>query len=370
MHVGIDASRIALTERTGTENYTYNLIEAIKRVDKVNKYTLYFNKLPQYFEISQQNVSTRYIPMPRFWTQFRLLSEVMVNPPDILFIPAHTMPLIRRASLKTVVTIHDLGSEFLPQHHQFPQKLYLNWSTKFAVRQADALIAVSEATKRDLVKKLHADSKKISVIYEGIDKDFYYPRTPEEINKSRSHFGLIKPYLLFVGTVQPRKNLRFLIEAFAAAKLKNFDLVIAGKPGWLYEEIYAAPKEFGVEDKVKFVGFVDPQLLPGLYSGAEAFVYPSLFEGFGLPLLEAMACGCPIIANNSSSIPEVVGEAGVLVKPGNMADFVKQLKNLLKSEKQQLELKQKAKEQLKKFDWDKTAQETVTLFEKVYSSKT
>ncbi len=369
MHIGIDASRIALSERTGTENYTYNLIEALKRVDKVNKYTLYFNKLPQYFEISQQNVSTRYIPMPRFWTQIRLLSEVLLNPPDILFIPAHTLPLVRRASLKTIVTIHDLGSEFLPEHHQFPQKLYLNWSTKFAVSQADALIAVSESTKKDLVKKLKADPKKISVIYEGIDKKFFYPRTQEDINKSRSHFGLTKPYLLFVGTVQPRKNLKFLIEAFAEAKLKNYDLVIAGKPGWLYEEIYAAPRLFGIEDKVKFIGYVDSQLLPGLYSGAAAFVYPSLYEGFGLPLLEAMVCGCAIVATDSSSIPEVVGEAGVLFRPNNKADFIKKLKDVLKNDKVRRELLKKGKVQLEKFDWDVTALKTLELFEKVYQDK-
>lgn len=369
MHIGIDASRIALTERTGTENYTYNLIEALKRVDKVNKYTLYFNKLPQYFEINQQNVSSRYIPAPRFWTQIRLLSEVMINPPDVLFIPAHTLPLIRRARVKTVVTIHDLGSEFLPEHHQFPQKLYLNWSTKFAVKHADALIAVSESTKIDLVKKLSCDPKKIEVIYEGIDKGFFYPRPLEEQNKARSHFGLTKPYLLFVGTVQPRKNLEFLIEAFAETKQDKLDLLIAGKPGWLYEEIYNAPKRLGVEGKVKFLGYVDLQLLPSLYSGATALVFPSLYEGFGLPLLEALACGCPVIAANSSSIPEVVGEAGLLFKPNDKKDLVKKIKLLIKDNKLSSALVKKGQVQLKKFDWEVTARQTIKLFEKVYSGK-
>lgn len=370
MNVGIDASRIALNERTGTENYTYNLIEAIKRVDKLNKYTLYFNNLPQYFEISQQNVSTRYIPLTRFWTQIRLLTEVLVSPPDLLFIPAHTLPVIRRASLKTVVTIHDLGSEFLPEHHQFPQKLYLNWSTKFAVSQADALIAVSEATKKDLVKGLKADPKKITTIYEGINQEFFSPKSSEEVTRVRSHFGLTKPYLLFVGTVQPRKNLEFLIEAFAESKLKHLELVIAGKPGWLYEKIYAAPKKFGIANKVKFLGFVDSQLLPGLYSGAEAFVFPSLHEGFGLPLLEALACGCPILAANNSSIPEVVGEAGILFKTSDKRDFLQKLKLVLKQDKDSTIFKQKASLQLAKFDWDNTAKQTISLFEKICSSKT
>lgn len=366
MHIGIDASRIALTERTGTENYTFNLIEAVKRVDKVNKYTLYFNKLPQYFEISQQNVSSRYIPLPRFWTQIRLLSEVLINPPDLLFIPAHTLPLVRRARVKTVVTIHDLGSEFLPEHHQFPQKLYLNWSTKFAAKYADALIAVSEATKKVLIKRLKTDPKKISVIYEGIDKEFFYPRGEEEQSKVRSHFGLTKPFLFFVGTVQPRKNLKFLIEAFAESRLDNYDLVIAGKPGWLYEEIYQAPKQFGIDERVKFIGYADSQLLPGLYSAASAFVYPSLYEGFGLPLLEALACGTPIVAANNSSIPEVVGDAGLLFKSNDKKAFISKLKQILKTD---MVSKEKREAQLRKFDWDKTAQETIKLFEKVCSSK-
>lgn len=365
MHVGIDASRIALTERTGTENYTFNLIEAIKRVDKLNKYTLYFNKLPQYFEISQQNVSTKYIPLPRFWTQIRLLSEVMINPPDVLFIPAHTLPFFRRASLKTVVTIHDLGSEFLPQYHQFPQKFYLNWSTRFAVSQADALIAVSESTRADLIKKLKADPKKVTTIYEGVDKNFFKPTGTDEIAKVRSHFGLTKPYLLFVGTVQPRKNLEFIIEAFAESKIKNLELVIAGKPGWLYEAIYAAPKRFKIENKVKFLGFVDSHFLPGLYSGAEAFIFPSLHEGFGLPVLEALACGSPILAANNSSIPEVVGEAGILFKSGKKGDFLEKLNLTLKEDRYRSEFRKKIKQQLKKFDWDIAARKTISIFEKV-----
>lgn len=369
MHVGIDASRIALLERTGTENYTYNLIEAIKAVDKLNKYTLYFNKLPQYFEVSQSNISTRYIPLPRFWTQIRLLSEILINPPDVLFIPAHTLPLIRRSRIKTVVTIHDLGSEFLPAHHQFPQKHYINWSTKFACRYSDALIAVSQATKKDLITALNANPEKISVVHEGIDKQFYFPKAVDEINKVRSHFGLTKPYILFVGTVQPRKNLKFLIECFAQSKLKDYDLVIAGKPGWLYEDIYAAPKLFGVANGVKFLGFVDAQFLPGLYSGSSAFVFPSLHEGFGLPLLEALACGAPILAANNSSIPEVVGQAGLLFNTNNKKDFINKLEKLITSEQLRASLKQEGRQQLKKFDWQKTARETIKVFEKAFASK-
>ncbi|HSX57769.1 MAG TPA: glycosyltransferase family 1 protein [Candidatus Saccharimonadales bacterium] len=368
MNVGIDASRIALEQRTGTENYTYNLIEAIKKIDQQNKYTLYFNKLPSYFEITQTNISTRYIPMPRFWTQARLLSEVFIKPPDLLFIPAHTLPILRRAKLKTVVTVHDLGAEYLPEYHRFPQKLYLNWSTKFAAAFSDALIAVSESTKKDLIKRFRTDPKKITVIHEGIDTEFFYPREKPEVEKVRATLGLSKPYLLFVGTVQPRKNLEFLIESFSKLKNKEIDLVVAGKPGWLYEEIYTSPKKFEVGDRVKFIGFVEGEDLPALYSGATAFVFPSLYEGFGLPLLEAMACGCPVIAADNSSMPEVVGEAGVLVKTSDQKAWVKALNEVITNEKLRSELVRKGKTQARKFTWERTALETIKLFEKVYQS--
>lgn len=369
MHIGIDASRIALTERTGTENYTYNLIEAIKRVDKENRYTLYFNKLPQYFEINQTNISTKYIPLPRLWTQVRLALECLVNPPDVLFVPAHTLPVIRWPKLRTVVTVHDLGSEFLEAHHQFPQRLYLNWSTLFSVRSASQIIAVSKSTKSDLVSKLRVDAKKINVVYEGIDRSYFFPRSETEINRVKGVYGINKPYFLFVGTVQPRKNIERLIEAFSLLKTNKINLVIAGKPGWLYDDIYNAPKRLGIADKVNFLGFVEGEDLPALYSGALAFVYPSLYEGFGLPLLEAMACNTPVVASKSSSIPEVVGKSGLLFNPTNINEIAESLRKIASGRTLRGKLIGSSQEELSRFDWDKTAQETVKVFEKVYEQK-
>lgn len=370
MHIGIDASRVAEDSRTGTENYTFNLIEALKKIDKVNKYTLYFNKLPQYFEINQQNVSTRLIPMKRLWTQARLAVECLFNPPDILFVPAHTLPIIRLPKVRTVVTIHDLGAEFLAEYHQFPQKLYLNWSTKYAARNADQLIAVSKSTQRDLIARLGAKKEKISVIYEGVDQDFFQKNSHEETSAIKAKYGLNKPYLLFVGTIQPRKNLELLIEAFARVKNTDLELVIAGKPGWLYETIYLSPEKNKVKDKVKFLGFIPTDDLPPVYSGALAFVYPSLYEGFGLPLLEAMACSCPIIASNSSSIPEVVGDAALLFDPNNKDQIVKSIRTIIKDSDLRADLAQKANRQVKKFTWEKAAEETLKVFEKVYAKNT
>ncbi len=366
MNVGIDASRIALTnERTGTENYTLNLIEAIKQLDKVNKYTLYFNKLPQYFEISQINVSSRYIPMTRLWTQLRLAIECLIKPPEILFVPAHTIPVIRWPKLKTIVTIHDLGAEFLAEHHQFPHKIYLNWSTEYVAKYATHIIAVSESTKKDLIKQFKVSPKRISVVHEAVNTDLYYPREKTEVENIKKEFGLTKPYLLFVGTIQPRKNLIALIEAFSKLKNKKIELVLAGKPGWLFEEIYAAPKKFGVEDQVKFLGYVPEEKIPALYTGAELFVYPSLYEGFGLPILESMACSTAVLTSTTTSMPEISGGNAILVNPKKVGEISQAIAKILKNPSKRMDLAQAGLSWAKKFTWEKTAAETIAVFEKV-----
>jgi len=366
MLIGIDASRAASEEKTGTENYSWNLINALERVDKENRYVLYFNKIPRVFEISQPNFSTKVIPAPKFWTQGRLAWECLIHPPDILFVPAHTIPVIRRPLLKTVVTVHDLGAEFLAEYHQFPQKIYLNWSTKYAAASATHLIAVSEFTKKDLIRTLKVRSKQISVVYEGIDKKIFYHRGDWEVKQAKAKYGLAKNYLLYIGTIQPRKNLVRLIESFAKAGLKNVDLVLAGSRGWLHEDIYQAPEKFSVSKYVRFVGFVETEDLPALYSGAIGLVFPSLYEGFGLPILEAFACRCPVLTSKIGAMAEVAGEAAILVDPYNVDEMAAGLKKLASDENLRNALIQKGEQRIKDFSWEKTARETIKVFEKVY----
>lgn len=365
MNIGIDGSRISTNEMTGVDGYTANLVKAISKIDKVNKYIIYFSKVPKYFEIGHQNVSTRVIPMTRFWTQIRLALECLIRPPDILFVPAHTMPVIRRPNLKTIVTIHDLGAEFLAEYHQFPQKYYLNWATEYVARHASHIIAVSESTKKDLVKQFKVDPKRITVIYEAVDANKFSPQGIKEVEQTKKELGITKKYLLFVGTVQPRKNLLRLIEAFSKLENKNLELVLAGKPGWLFEEIYEAPKKFNVEGRVKFVGYVKDDQLPALYSGAEMFVFPSLFEGFGLPILEAMACGIPVLTSNISSMPEVSGRNAVLVNPNKINEISRGIESLLKDKSLYKKLSDSGRKWASKFTWEETARETIKVFEKV-----
>lgn len=369
MNIGIDGSRITTADRTGVDGYTYNLINSLGKVDNQNKYIIYFNKIPQYFDISHPSIVTRYIPLTRFWTQIRLAFECLIKPPEILFVPAHTIPVIRRPKVKTIVTIHDLGAEFLAEYHQFPQKIYLNWSTKYVAKNATHIIAVSENTKKDLIKQFKVNPKRISIVHEAVNTDIFYPRNNTEIENVRKEFGLTKPYLLFVGTIQPRKNLLALIKAFSKIKNKNIDLVLAGKPGWLCEEIYQAPEKFGVENRVKFLGYVPEEKLPALYSGAQIFTFPSLYEGFGLPLLEAMATGLPVLTSNSSAMPEVSGGNALLVNPKKIESISSGLNYLLSSPLKRQKLRKNGFEWVKNFTWEKTALETIAVFEKVSKLK-
>jgi glycosyltransferase involved in cell wall biosynthesis len=299
-----------------------------------------------------------------------------------LFIPAHTIPLIRRPDLKTVVTIHDVGfQEYLETYQRWWGRLYEGRVSNYAARNATHLIAVSESTKKDLVEKVGVASEKITVIYEGVNHGIFRQQfidSPKAnrrlqanlaIEQLRRKYGIDGDYLLFVGTVQPRKNLARLIDAFSllTSHFPLLNLVIVGKKGWLSDEVYAAPQKFGVGERVKFLGYVPTEDIVSLMNGAKAFVFPSLYEGFGLVVLEAMACGCPVVASNISSLPEVVEDAGILVDPYRVEDIARGVKEVLElNGEERQNLVQKGLVQARKFTWEKAARETVKIFTLVY----
>ncbi len=386
MTIGFDASRAFIGQRTGTENYSYELLKHLLAIDTENTYRVYLRS-GQGLEneiLQVSNVQIIDIRAQRLWTQAGLAWQVLKNSPDVLFIPAHTLPVIRRPQQKTIVTIHDLGAEYLPQYHQFPQKLYLNRSTEYAVKHATKLIAVSQATKENLIAQLHANPEKISVIYEGYDADHFRPQNKEAMQAVQDKHGLTKPYFLFVGTIQPRKNLERLIEAFAymvhhyleneevtkdysvnMRELRNIELVLAGKKGWLSDAIYQAPKKYGVTGRVKFLDYVSHSDMPGLYAGALTFVFPSLYEGFGLPVLEAMACGVPVLTSNTSSLPEVGGQVAFYADPYSVDDLAGKLYMLLSQEKLRHKAKSGGIEHAKQFSWQKCAVETLKVLQSI-----
>jgi len=395
MVIGFDGSRAFQEGRTGTENYSYQLLKSLLGLDSKNKYIVYLSPTKNNTIVTNivgwaKNVEVKVINWLRLWTQGGLAVQTFRDKLDVLFVPAHTLPVIRRPGLRTVVTVHDLGSEYLPSMHQLKQRLYLGFMQRRQLKTATRIIAVSKATKDDLVKRVGIDPEKVNVVYEGYDKDLFNPVKGDILVNSLRQYGLkSEEYFLFVGTVQPRKNLERLIEAFsvfchsgakrseaiesrsyrsAKAFLQDdkLKLVIAGSKGWLSDEIYELPKKLGIEEKVKFLGYVPDEDLPSLYSGAVALTFPSLFEGFGLPILEAQACGCPVLTSNISSMPEVAGPASaggaVYVDPYSIDDIVKGMERIENGELRMENVKQ-GFENVKRFSWEKCAAQTLEVFE-------
>ncbi|MEM8857350.1 MAG: glycosyltransferase family 1 protein, partial [Chloroflexota bacterium] len=239
---------------------------------------------------------------------------------------AFSLPLLSR--LPGIVTVFDLSFVYYPDVYPLWRKTYLNFITRRSCAKAQHIIVISESGKEDLIKFFQVEPNRISVVYPGLNPKFKRP-PPADVLAYRSKKDLPESFLLHVGTLQPRKNLPFLIRAFHQAKLENVSLIFAGGKGWYYEEIFNLVKTLQLEDRVQFMGYVPDEDLPLVYAAAELLVFPSVYEGFGMPILEAMGCGTPVLASNSSAMPEAVGNAGFLFDPEDLDDLVNQLKSLL-----------------------------------------
>jgi glycosyltransferase involved in cell wall biosynthesis len=370
MLIGIDASRAAIARRTGTETYSLNLIRALIGLGAGHQFRLYTNGaggVPGITEASGTSYDIYNIPFPRLWTHARLSAEMVTRPPDVLFVPSHVLPLVHPK--RSVVTVHDLGYRYYPQAHRTRDRLYLDWSTRWNAQQAASVIADSLATKGDLVRAYGVDAAKIQVVYLGRDEAFNRVRDESVLAGARERYGIAGRYLLYVGTLQPRKNLARVIDAFgrlaADPTTEDIRLVLAGKRGWLYDDLFAQVARLGLEGRVLFPGYVENADLPALFSGAAAFVFPSLYEGFGIPVLEAGACGVPVITSNTSSLPEVAGDAALLVDPHDVDAIADAMYRLMTDEALRAELARRGQENVKRFSWEKCARETLAVLEEV-----
>ncbi len=358
MRIGIDASRATRQERTGTEGYSFQLIRKLLELDQENEYILYFNQPPQPGLLPPSpRRSDRVIPCPRLWTHLRLSAEMALHPPDLLFVPAHVLPLVRPR--RSVVTVHDLGYLHEPQAHRPLDRLYLDLSARYHARVATRLLAISQATKDDLVRHYRVPPERITVTHLAAGESFRPVEDQVQIAAVKARYGITGDYFLYVGTLQPRKNLVRLLEAYAAMQIQNPQLVLVGKKGWLYDEIFAVVQKLGLQEQVIFPGYVPAADLPALYSGAMAFVFPSLYEGFGMPVLEAMACGAPVVCANVSSLPEVVGQAGILVNPTDTAALAAALGRVAGAAGLRAELRARGLVQARQFSWERCARETL-----------
>ncbi|TSC95422.1 MAG: AprM [Parcubacteria group bacterium Athens1014_10] len=370
MLIGIDVSRANREKKTGVEWYSYHLIENLKKMDEKSRYFLYSaEKLREDLGILPRNWQSKVLKwLPKFlWTQIRLSWEMLVNPPDLLFVPSHVIPFIHPK--KTITTIHDIGFKKFPRAYSFFQRWYLDWSVKFALKYAAKIIAISQFTKEELIKIYQADEKKISVIPLAYNDEIYQPiNNQEKVEQVLKKYQIKKPYLFYVGRLEEKKNISFLIDVFEVLSSQiqaPLNLVLAGGRGYGYERIKEKIARHKLNEKITQIGWLNENDLSCFYAGAEVFIFPSLYEGFGIPLLEAMACGTTIVASNSSSIPEIVGQAALLANPDNIQDFVGQIKRILGDKKLKENLKQKGLERIKNFSWQKCAQETLSLFNNI-----
>ncbi len=356
MHIGIDASRATLAKRTCTEAYSLALIRALLALKAPHSWELYLRDEPlrDLFGTPQPPPILTIIHQPRLWTHLGLSQALHRKRPDCLFIPAHVLPLYHPCP--SVVTVHDLGYLHFPQSHPFRQRLYLDLSTRFSARFATSLIADSEATRNDLISYYGTPEEKIAVVYPGYDTSLKPIRHPNGRWPVRQKYNLPERFILHVGTLQPRKNLEMLIEAYDPSQVS---LVLAGRRGWLADTIYEKGKAKGV----LFLDYVDNEDLAALYSMAVACVAPSLYEGFGFPILEAMACGTAVICSNGGSLPEVAGEAALVLPARDPQAWAEAIRRVVTDENIRRELIMKGYRNTARFSWQKAAQQTLAVIE-------
>jgi glycosyltransferase involved in cell wall biosynthesis len=374
MLIGIDASRATRAERTGTENYSLQLIRSLVQFDRRNRYRLYFNRPPAAGLFPDlHHVEWRVMPFPRLWTHVRLSAEMWVAPPDVLFVPAHVLPLVR--PYRTLVTVHDLGYHYFPEAHRRLDRWYLEWSTRYHGRVASHILADSHASREDLTKVYGVNPERVTVVYPGCDSSFRPISDQSVLDAVRARYGLGPNFVLHVGTIQPRKNLDRLLSAFVGlsrsgvgSTRQRVELVLVGKAGWGSAALRQRIASIRLEDQVKWLGYVDPADLPALMNAARVLAMPSLYEGFGLPVVEAMACGTPVVCANTSSLPEVAGDAALLVDPLDVESLAEALERALWDEQLRAGLRDKSLAQAAKFTWAAAAERTLAVLSKLLAS--
>ncbi len=375
--IGIDVTA-AILQGAGIGRYTRELIHALTAIDQHNQYRLFAAKVSADTPITTSlpdTDNTLFRPAPigerwlyRLWYRARLPLAVqwVTGGLDLFHSPDFVLPPVR-GKIPTLLTVHDLS--FVHYANTFDKRLvdYLNRVVPWSVNRATHVLADSEATKADLTTLWDVDPTKVTVLYSGVDERFRPITAPNQLQAMRQRYAIgDKPYLLCVGTVQPRKNYQMLIRAFAGiARDWPHNLIFAGGKGWLFDDIFAEVTQQGLENRVQFIGFVDETDLPALYSDATLFLFPSLYEGFGLPLLEAMACGVPVISSNASCLPEVVGDAGILLSPHDPEAWRATIHRLLLNTPRRVALIGAGAMQARRFSWRKSAYHLLKIYDKL-----
>ncbi len=360
--IGVDGNEANVENKVGVSVYAQNVLNYFnKSANQDIRFVVYLKNKPL-LELPEENEFFKYkvIQGKFLWSQIYLPLELYLHKNiNVFFSPAHYLP--RFCQVPQVVTIHDLAYIFFPEDFTKKDLWQLtNW-TKFSINKATKIIAVSKTTKKDIVKNYGVNESKITVIYNGFEKTAGAKTSAVEERSGKTTEVKSLKYILFVGTIQPRKNLEVLIDAFNKFIQTNsdFKLIIVGKKGWLYESIFEKVKAMNLEDKIIFAGHVPDEELISYYKNAFCFVLPSLYEGFGIPVLEAMSYDCPTIVSMTSSLPEVGSDASLYFDPKNSDDLLQKLNILKDDAKLRKELISKGRQRIKDFSWEKCGKETL-----------
>ena len=366
MRIGIDA-RLVFYHKAGIGQYILRLTQSLAQINRDDAFVLFASRKDSTPIVSQSNFKREklWTPSHHRFERWALSLELMPFALDVLHSPDFIPPA--RARCPSIITVHDLAFLLYPRFLTRDSARYYG-QVDLAARQADHIIAVSESTKRDTIRLLGVPAEKISVIYEAAHPVFSPVTNPDAIERTRARYNLPDNVILFVGTIEPRKNLPTLLRAFRRLR-DNYKtdaaLVIAGNRGWLADEVDSVASELQLGDTVRFLGGVPNEQLVYLYNAAKIFVWPSFYEGFGLPPLEAMACGTPVITSQVSSLPEVVGDAATLINPEDVDGLTVAMWRALSDENLRREMRAKGLKRAQTFSWERAARETLSVYQRV-----
>lgn len=368
MKIGIDLHMVN-DFMQGSRTYTYNLTRSLIELDSENDYFLYFTEIPKFHAdfFAKPNVHIRRIVPKNRLVRLPISFPVKLAFDKIdLFHCQYMAPPVMTTPY--VVTLHDILHESHPEHFPTLLRFFMSMCYPFCARRATHVFTVSEYSKSEIIERYRIPEEKISVTYDGVSEEFHKIDDREMIRRGCLKYGISSDYLLFVGRLEPRKNIAGLIRAYHMLRQSNAirqKLVIAGMKDFMYEPLFATVKRLGLEEDVIFTGRVEQEDLPLVYNGADLFVYPSFAEGFGLPPLEAMACGVPVIASNTTSLPEVVGNAGILVNPYDLKALSEAMRGVLTNPQLSSQLERRGQDRVKKFTWQKTSQVVMSVYQKL-----
>ena len=366
MRIGIDA-RLVYYSQAGIGQYILHLINGLAQIDHENEYVILQSRKDDTTILHQPNFRrvSLWTPSHHRLERMSLNVELMRLGLDVLhspdFIPPH------RPSCKSVITIHDLAFLLYPHFLTKESARYYGHIDQ-AVSWTDHIIAVSNSTKRDTIDHLGVPEDKITVVYEATNPIFCPIDRHQACQRVRDRYGVDAPFVLFVSTVEPRKNVPTLLQAFRQLREcyhQDVQLVLAGGKGWLIEDVYNLIGELSLDGQIHLIGQVPSEDLLSLYNAAELLAHPAFYEGFGLPPLEAMACGLPTIVSNVASLPEVVGDAALLIDPHDVNELTVAMWRVLTDQELNHEMRGKGLRQAQRFSWTRAAQETLDIYRKV-----